>query len=82
MDTIDFVSDPNQGCMENEIKRFSNLAVIKSMSKAFGICGIRLGYMASADEDWVKAVRCSYLEYQLDCRGIFTDSSGIQGCIH
>ncbi|WP_433663268.1 aminotransferase class I/II-fold pyridoxal phosphate-dependent enzyme [Nocardia sp. CA-128927] len=34
-----------------------NLVVIKSMSKAYGVGGIRLGYLATADLDFAAAVR-------------------------
>jgi len=42
---IDFTHDPNQFSMEDEIEQHPNIAIFKSMSKAYGICGIRIGYL-------------------------------------
>ena len=38
---------------------YANLVVIKSMSKVFGVAGIRLGYLLSADRAFINAVRAS-----------------------
>lgn len=47
---IDFW-DTASGCtMELHLSRYPNLAVIKSMSKAYGACGFRLGYLATENE--------------------------------
>ena len=54
---LDFVDHSRRASMADKMNRFSNLAVVKSMSKAFGICGLRLGYMASADKKWINAVK-------------------------
>lgn len=54
---VDFVHDPDQATMEHEIERYPNIAVFKSMSKAYGICGLRIGYLLTANTDFAKAVR-------------------------
>lgn len=54
---IDFADNKDQGTMEDEIRQYPNMAIFKSMSKAFGICGLRLGYMLCADPLWVEAVQ-------------------------
>ena len=54
---IDFVGDPAAETLENEIGRHPNLAIFKSMSKAYGICGIRIGYMLTANSDFAARVR-------------------------
>jgi histidinol-phosphate/aromatic aminotransferase/cobyric acid decarboxylase-like protein len=43
--------------MENELEEHENLAILKSMSKAYGICGLRLGYLLTANQDLAAAVR-------------------------
>ncbi|MBU4556488.1 MAG: aminotransferase class I/II-fold pyridoxal phosphate-dependent enzyme, partial [Actinobacteria bacterium] len=43
--------------VEREIATHPNLAVLKSMSKAYGICGLRIGYLLSANSDLVDALR-------------------------
>ena len=44
---IDFA---NGGSMINEIKNYSNLVILRTFSKAWGLAGIRLGYCAAGTE--------------------------------
>ena len=43
--------------MEGWVDRVPNLAVLKSLSKSFGIGGLRLGYLLTANEEFADAVR-------------------------
>jgi histidinol-phosphate/aromatic aminotransferase/cobyric acid decarboxylase-like protein/choline kinase len=56
---IDFSgSDENQSLLTQEIlDRFPNLIVIRSLSKSYGIPGLRLGVLASGDRELIKKVR-------------------------
>ncbi|MCZ6890345.1 MAG: aminotransferase class I/II-fold pyridoxal phosphate-dependent enzyme [Gammaproteobacteria bacterium] len=54
---IEFSRAGAAGSVEEMVEAFPKLVVIKSMSKVFGIAGLRLGYMLSADREFVKAVR-------------------------
>ncbi len=54
---IDFVDDCDQVTLENEVAEYGNLAILKSMSKAYGICGLRLGYLLTANQKLAAAVR-------------------------
>jgi histidinol-phosphate/aromatic aminotransferase/cobyric acid decarboxylase-like protein len=54
---LDFVEEPLNNSMEQEIDKYPNLAIIKSMSKAYGICGLRIGYMLTANSKFHKAVK-------------------------
>ncbi len=54
---IDFVQDRDRATVENELAEHGNLAILKSMSKAYGICGLRLGYLLTANEGLAAAVR-------------------------
>ncbi len=54
---IDFVEDRDQVTLEQEIAEHENLAILKSMSKAYGICGLRLGYLLTANQKLANAVR-------------------------
>ncbi len=56
---IEFSSTGAAGSIEEMVDSVANLVVIKSMSKVFGIAGLRLGYLLSADREFVKAVRAS-----------------------
>jgi len=54
---IDFVHNSAQTTLENEIERYPNIVIFKSMSKAYGICGLRIGYMLTANSAFAEAVR-------------------------
>ena len=54
---IDFADDPKQASLEQAIKQYPNLAILKSMSKAYGICGLRIGYLLTANTDFADKVR-------------------------
>ncbi|NOY94885.1 MAG: histidinol-phosphate aminotransferase family protein [Chlorobi bacterium] len=54
---LDFADNKEQISLEQDIDRYPNMAILKSMSKAYGICGLRIGYMLTANTDFAKAVR-------------------------
>jgi histidinol-phosphate/aromatic aminotransferase/cobyric acid decarboxylase-like protein len=54
---IDFAKNSESESLENDVEDFHNLAIIKSMSKAYGICGIRIGYLLTANKDFRAQVR-------------------------
>ncbi len=54
---LDFADDNDNITMEHEIHNFPNMAIIKSMSKAYGICGLRIGYMLTANSAFANSVR-------------------------
>ena len=54
---MDFAHDPDQATLEHELESYPNIAILKSMSKAYGICGIRIGYMVTANLAFAESVR-------------------------
>lgn len=54
---LDFADHKEQISLEQEIEKYPNVAILKSMSKAYGICGLRIGYLLSANLEFVAAVR-------------------------
>ncbi len=54
---IDFANNREQETLERDIALYANLAIFKSMSKAYGICGLRIGYMLTANMAFVEQVR-------------------------
>ena len=54
---IDFAPQNEQLTLERDIEHHPNLAVIKSMSKAYGICGLRIGYLLTANSELAETIR-------------------------
>jgi threonine-phosphate decarboxylase len=54
---LDFAQDPAQTTLEKDIDQYPNMAIMKSMSKAYGICGLRIGYLLTANSAFAEAVR-------------------------
>jgi histidinol-phosphate/aromatic aminotransferase/cobyric acid decarboxylase-like protein/choline kinase len=52
-----FIEFSSHQSLENIIEDQPNLAIIKSMSKVFGIAGIRLGYILSSDSEFINTIR-------------------------
>ncbi|MDM8162049.1 histidinol-phosphate transaminase [Labilibaculum sp. K2S] len=54
---LDFADSKEQISLEQDIAKYPNMAILKSMSKAYGICGLRIGYLLTANADFAQAVR-------------------------
>lgn len=54
---LDFTDKKEQISLEQDIDKYPNMAILKSMSKAYGICGLRIGYLLTANADFAQAVR-------------------------
>lgn len=54
---LDFADDKEKISLEQDIDKYQNMAILKSMSKAYGICGLRIGYLLTANTDFATAVR-------------------------
>ncbi|AUP80388.1 pyridoxal phosphate-dependent aminotransferase [Flavivirga eckloniae] len=54
---LDFANNKEQISLEQDIEKYPNMAILKSMSKAYGICGLRIGYLLTANLDFSKSVR-------------------------
>lgn len=54
---IDFTQDNDKFTLENELEDYPNMVIFKSMSKAYGICGLRIGYLLTANTAFAEAVR-------------------------
>jgi len=54
---IEFSHAGAAGSVEAMVEAYPNLTVIKSVSKVFGVAGLRLGYLLSADREFVNDVR-------------------------
>jgi threonine-phosphate decarboxylase len=54
---LDFADNKEQISLEQDIEKYPNMAILKSMSKAYGICGLRIGYMLTANLEFAATVR-------------------------
>jgi histidinol-phosphate/aromatic aminotransferase/cobyric acid decarboxylase-like protein len=54
---IDFAEAGAAESLEGDVAEHQNLAIMKSMSKAYGICGLRIGYLLTANEILAQRVR-------------------------
>lgn len=54
---LDFANNNEKVSLEQDIDKYPNLSILKSMSKAYGICGLRIGYLLTADLEFATAVR-------------------------
>ena len=54
---IDFAEAGAAESLERDVAEHRNLAVMKSMSKAYGICGLRIGYLLTANTELVRRMR-------------------------
>jgi threonine-phosphate decarboxylase len=54
---IDFCAEPESLTLVKELDTYPNLVILKSMSKSYGIGGLRLGYLLSSNIEFVEAVR-------------------------
>lgn len=78
---IDFAEPERKYTMlENEIlEKHRNLIVVKSIGKSYGVAGLRLGIIATADKDLLKAIRNnmqiwninSFAEYYLQTYNLY-----------
>ncbi len=54
---LDFADNKEQISLEQDIDKYANMAILKSMSKAYGICGLRIGYLLTANLEFAATVR-------------------------
>ncbi len=54
---VDFAQDPSSATLIHEIEQHKNLAIIKSLSKSYGIGGLRLGYLLTANREFAERIR-------------------------
>lgn len=54
---IEFSRAGRTASVEGDVDNHPNLVIIKSMSKVFGIAGLRIGYLLTADRSFAAAVR-------------------------
>lgn len=57
---IDFADGEDNSLLDEEIlERYPHMVIVKSISKSFGVAGLRLGILASGDTDLIKRMKKS-----------------------
>lgn len=54
---VDFMANPEQQTLTQYVKTFKNLVIVKSLSKTYGIGGLRLGYLLTYNLDFITLIR-------------------------
>ena len=54
---VDFASSYSSMTLVHELEQHPNLAIIKSLSKSYGIGGLRLGYLLTANREFASQIR-------------------------
>ncbi len=54
---VDFRDDPEKSSLLPLLAEHGNLVILKSLSKSYGVAGIRLGYLASTNAPFLACVR-------------------------
>jgi histidinol-phosphate/aromatic aminotransferase/cobyric acid decarboxylase-like protein/choline kinase len=83
---VDFADEPDGASMlrGDVLRRYPSLTVIRSISKSFGVPGLRLGVLASGDEQFISQIKQrlpiwninSLAEYFLQVCGKYKDDYG------
>ena len=68
---IDFADESYTLIDENILKENGNLIVIKSISKSYGVPGIRLGILASSDEELIQCMKNEVAIWNINSFGEF-----------
>lgn len=69
---VDFAEEDNNSLLDEDIlQTYKNLIVIKSISKSYGVPGIRLGVLASWDEEVIQRLKASVSIWNINSFGEF-----------
>src|SRR5690606_17459698 len=69
---VDFADEENSSLLDEEVlKAYPNLIVVKSISKSFGVPGLRLGILASYDKDMIDFLKKDVAIWNINSFGEF-----------
>lgn len=70
---VDFSTegDANTLLQDDTLQRYPSMCVVKSISKSYGVPGLRLGVIASADENLISSIRSDVAIWNINSFGEF-----------
>ena len=54
---LEFAPNSTEESIVDLLGKYPNVLLLKSLSKVYGIPGLRLGYVASVNQEWIKSIR-------------------------
>lgn len=76
-DYIDFVDDESRYSMAKYVNRFNNLFVLRSLTKFFGLAGIRIGF-GIGSPDLISVLKKSKLPWTVNSLAMFATEAAIK----
>lgn len=69
---VDFAEEENASLIdEDTMQKYPNLIIVKSISKSYGVPGVRLGVLATGREDWIKQLKKDVAIWNINSFGEF-----------
>lgn len=69
---VDFSDEPQSSLVENDVlEQYENLIVVKSISKSYGVPGIRLGFVASGNKELIQRLKSNVSIWNINSFGEF-----------
>jgi threonine-phosphate decarboxylase len=67
-DFLEFIKNERELSMVSKINTYTNLFILKSFTKIYGLTGLRIGY-GIANQDIIDVMTCSKIPWNLNCLG-------------
>lgn len=75
---MDFVEDREQYSVQNALKEFDNLCILKAFTKIFAMPGFRLGYVLSSNTALLEKIRLAGQDWSVSTPAQFAGISALQ----
>jgi len=76
-DYVDFVDDNKRYSMAEYVKRYDNLFVLRSLTKFFGLAGLRIGF-GIGSSDFVKTLKKAKMPWSVNSLAMFAAMEAVK----